>query len=34
LRLITVSYLVGNCTGRSVGFSPLRMRSTYDAERR
>src|SRR5262249_57364822 len=28
LRLITVSYLVGACTGRSAGFSPLRMRST------
>jgi hypothetical protein len=28
LRLITSSYLVGACTGRSVGFSPLRMRST------
>ena len=26
LRLITVSYLVGACTGRSAGFSPLRMR--------
>src|SRR5262249_61553682 len=28
LRLITNSYLVGACTGRSPGFSPLRMRST------
>src|SRR5262245_33691698 len=28
LRLITSSYLVGACTGRSTGFSPLRMRST------
>src|SRR5215831_5523899 len=28
LRLITKSYLVGACTGRSAGFSPLRMRST------
>ena len=28
LRLITSSYLVGACTGRSDGFSPLRMRST------
>src|SRR5262249_18485712 len=28
LRLITSSYFVGGCTGRSVGFSPLRMRST------
>src|SRR5262249_48646791 len=27
-RLITVSYLVGCCTRRSAGFSPLRMRST------
>src|SRR5262249_11831540 len=27
-RLITSSYLVGACTGRSEGFSPLRMRST------
>ena len=28
LRLITSSYLVGACTGRLPGFSPLRMRST------
>src|SRR5262245_3050342 len=28
LRLITSSYLVGACTGRSPGFSPLRIRST------
>ena len=28
LRLITRSYLVAFCTGRSAGFSPLRMRST------
>src|SRR5262249_29688465 len=28
LRLIVRSYLVGACTGRSAGFSPLRMRST------
>src|SRR5499425_1478882 len=28
LRLIKSSYLVGACTGRSAGFSPLRMRST------
>ena len=28
LRLIARSYLVGACTGRSAGFSPLRMRST------
>src|SRR4029453_12777936 len=34
LRLITSSYLVGACTGRSAGFSPLRMRSTYAAARR
>jgi hypothetical protein len=27
LRLITNSYLFGACTGRSAGFSPLRMRS-------
>src|SRR5215813_14274775 len=27
LRLITSSYFVGACTGRSAGFSPLRMRS-------
>src|SRR6516162_6201352 len=28
-RLITNSYFVGACTGRSAGLSPLRMRSTY-----
>ena len=28
LRLIASSYLVGACTGRSAGFSPLRIRST------
>src|SRR5262245_35298364 len=28
LRLMTSSYLVGACTGKSAGFSPLRMRST------
>jgi hypothetical protein len=28
LRLITSSYLVGACTGKSPGFAPLRMRST------
>src|SRR5262245_27795925 len=28
LRLITISYLVGFCTGRSAGLSPLRMRLT------
>src|SRR5262249_52934479 len=27
-RLITSSYLVGYCTGKSAGLSPLRMRST------
>src|SRR3974390_67221 len=27
LRLTTSSYLVGACTGRSAGLSPLRMRS-------
>jgi hypothetical protein len=27
-RLMTRSYLVGACTGRSAAFSPLRMRST------
>jgi hypothetical protein len=31
LRLITNSYLVGACTGRSAGFTPLRIRSTYAA---
>src|SRR5262245_38270383 len=31
LRLTTSSYLVGACTGRSAGFSPLRMRSTEPA---
>src|SRR3981189_2539583 len=28
LRLTTKSYFVGFCTGRSPGFSPLRIRST------
>ena len=28
LRFITSSYLVGACTGRSAGLSPLRIRST------
>src|SRR5262245_48199728 len=28
LRLMTSSYFVGACTGRSAGFSPLRMWST------
>src|SRR5262249_51862083 len=31
LRLITSSYLVGACTGRSAGFAPLRRRSIYSA---
>src|SRR5215217_8073045 len=30
LRLMTSSYLVGACTGRSAGFSPLRMRSNIE----
>src|SRR5262249_6499887 len=34
LRLITVSCLVANCTGRSAAFSPLRIRLTYPAARR
>src|SRR5438876_11219176 len=34
LRLITSSYLVGAWTGRSAGFSPLRMRSAYSVARR
>jgi hypothetical protein len=34
LRLITSSNLTGIWTGSSLGFSPLRMRSTYDAVRR
>ena len=28
LRLMTSSYLVGACTAKSAGFSPLKMRST------
>jgi hypothetical protein len=28
LRFTTISNLVGNCTGRSPGFAPRRMRST------
>jgi hypothetical protein len=28
LMLMTSSYLFGACTGKSAGFSPLRMRST------
>ena len=31
LILITSSYLVGSCTGRSAGFAPFRSRSMYDA---
>src|SRR5262249_48004519 len=31
LRLITISYLVGVCTGRSAGLVLLRMRSIYSA---
>jgi hypothetical protein len=34
LRSTAISNLVGNCTGRPPGFSPRRMRSTYDAARR
>src|SRR5262249_41729179 len=34
LRFTTSSNLVGACTGRSPGFSPRRMRSTYDAASR
>src|SRR5262249_25387364 len=33
LRLIASSNLTGACTGRSAAFSPLRMRSTYEAAR-
>src|SRR5262249_19624574 len=33
LRLMTNSYLVGACTGRSAGFSPLRVRSREAAAR-
>src|SRR6516162_7883481 len=33
-KLTTSSYFVGACTGRSAGFSPLRMRSTEPAARR
>src|SRR5262249_21759415 len=28
LRFTTISYFTGNCTGRSPGFAPRRMRST------
>jgi hypothetical protein len=34
LEIVTSSYLVDACTGRSAGFSPLRMRSTYPAASR
>src|SRR5262249_45116755 len=34
LRLIARSYLGGNCSGRSAGISPFRMRWTYAAARR
>ena len=34
LRLTTSANLVGACTGRLAAFSPLRMRSTYDAAAR
>src|SRR5215472_292109 len=34
VRLMTSSYFVGVCTGRSAGFSPLRIRSTYPATSR
>ena len=30
-RLTDRTYLVGTCTGRSAGFSPLRMRFRYVA---
>src|SRR6266536_564804 len=33
LRLTTSSKFVGCSTGRSAGFAPLRMRSTYQAKR-
>ena len=34
LRLTISSYLLGACTGSSLGFSPRSIRSTYDAARR
>jgi hypothetical protein len=34
LRLAINSYFVGFCTGRSPGFAPFKMRSTYIAARR
>src|SRR5262249_8659756 len=33
-RFMASSYLLGACTGRSAGFSPRNMRSTYPAARR
>src|SRR5262249_45059625 len=33
LRLTTSSNLTGDCAGRLPGCSPLRMRSTYEADR-
>src|SRR5262245_60283625 len=33
LRLTLSSNLVGACVGRSAGFAPFRIRSTYEAER-
>ena len=33
-RLTTSSYFSGDCTGRSAGASPFRMRLTYELERR
>src|SRR5262249_13108743 len=34
LRLMISSYFVGACTGRSAGFSPLTMQSTYSPHSR
>jgi hypothetical protein len=34
LRLTAISNFTGACTGKSLGFSPLRMRSTYEPARR
>src|SRR5262249_32254448 len=33
-KFMTSSYLLGACTGRSAGFSPRKIRSTYAAARR
>src|SRR5438477_5629367 len=33
-RLIANTYFVGSCTGRSPGYAPLRIRSTYEPTRR